>query len=151
MKDLVRQFVIESNKIENIRGAREVEVQATLYFINLDYPTVSDITQLAAIYAGEKGKLRDKPGMDVRVGNHYPPGGGPHIYERLHELVQQLHTMDEVKFHKAFETLHPFLDGNGRTGRALWAWQKVLRYGERGLALAFLQAWYYATLDESRR
>ena len=47
-----------------------------------------------------------------------------------------------------FEVLHPFLDGNGRAGRALWAWQ-MLRFRPDlvGTALAFVHPAAYAALE----
>lgn len=46
------------------------------------------------------------------------------IPERIQSLVEQYNTgsrtlMDIVKFHAEYEHIHPFQDGNGRTGRAI--------------------------------
>ena len=49
----------------------------------------------------------------------------------------------------AYEMLHPFMDGNGRSGRALWAWM-MLRLGQDPFALLFLHRFYYQTLENSR-
>ena len=54
-----------------------------------------------------------------------------------------------AEYHQRYETLHPFMDGNGRSGRALWAWQRLQR-GESPFALGFLWAYYYETLQQSR-
>ena len=48
--------------------------------------------------------------------------------------------------HKHFESLHPFLDGNGRTGRALWLW---MMGGIAQVPLGFLHTFYYQTLRYS--
>lgn len=50
--------------------------------------------------------------------------------------------------HQQYETLHPFTDGNGRSGRALWLWQ-MIRDGQRA-QLGFLHTWYYQSLREAR-
>ena len=48
--------------------------------------------------------------------------------------------------HKWFEALHPFTDGNGRTGRIYWLWQMQ----KMGLSteLGFLHTYYYQSLED---
>jgi hypothetical protein len=55
---------------------------------------------------------------------------------------------DPYILHVEYEQLHPFTDGNGRSGRAMWlyAMKKCGRL-EQGLNLGFLHAFYYQTLS----
>ena len=71
----------------------------------------------------DKGIYRSVP---VRVGVFYPcqPYEVPIKMEQLMldhaDVMQQLHVIERVAlFHLAFETIHPFIDGNGRVGRLL--------------------------------
>lgn len=54
---------------------------------------------------------------------------------------------DPYKIHLLYEDLHPFTDGNGRSGRAIWLWQMERQGGTR---LSFLHWWYYATLAKGQ-
>ena len=87
--------------------------------------------------------LRDKEGYNVRVGSYYPPKGGPQIRVNLDRLLNASLELGPYKTHIEYEKLHPFTDGNGRSGRALWAWQ--MRY----FPLGFLHHWYYQSLGNS--
>ncbi len=92
-----------------------------------------------------KPGLRVLPGMDVRVGYHLPPPGGPGIEADLKELCNQALDLHPYELHQRFEQLHPFMDGNGRVGRMLWTWAMTQR--DWSVRLGFLHTWYYQSLE----
>jgi Fic family protein len=51
--------------------------------------------------------------------------------------------------HHQYESLHPFTDGNGRSGRTIWAWH-MMRVGRDPFALPFLHRFYYQALEAGR-
>lgn len=85
----------------------------------------------AVMDQGEAGKYRV---ISVRVGSHFPPP--PDVVSGLmFELLEwwnaQAATLSPVLssaiLHYRFEAIHPFADGNGRTGRALALWELYRR------------------------
>lgn len=144
----VYAFVGESNLIEGISRATTVEeIDATVAFLKLERVLTVDVCALQRVYAPRK-PLRTRVGMDVRVGNYIAPAGGPEVAVALDRLVGDIGVLSPWHTHVAFEALHPFLDGNGRTGRALWAWH-MLACGQDPFALSFLHRFYYQTLENS--
>lgn len=144
------EFVRESNLIEGIdRVPTEREVAAHEEFLSEHEVSVGALERFVTDVAARP--LRDTVGMDVRVGSHFPPPGGPQIRSELTALVMAVNAGDLGPFgaHVAYETLHPFLDGNGRSGRVLWAWQ-MRRDGLNPFALRFLHRFYYQALDGRR-
>jgi hypothetical protein len=156
MSDWLKDFVTESNLIEGIkRLPTTVEIAAHEEFLS-DQPTVDRlISFVAAVQPG--AKLRDKPGLDVRVGSHAPPPGGLGIRPALDVLLSDATTggfdSHPYRIHLGYEILHPFTDGNGRSGRALWLWGMQdggVRLQLQVQQLGFLHCWYYQSLHFSR-
>lgn len=138
---LIRDFVRESNRIEGIgREPTEQEVNAHRDFLKLQFIRVEDLENLVSVLQ-PGAKLREEAGMDVRVGDYVAPRGGPEIVERLSSLLRSMQSQGAYDTHLAYEHLHPFTDGNGRSGRALWLWQMG---GDA--PLGFLHRFYYQTL-----
>lgn len=154
----LRSFVIESNKIEGIwrpEGVLDVEEEALVAFVQLPAVTVVDIESLVSIFTAGQARLRQEEGMDVRVGSFIPPKGGPGIVKSLEQLVANANEQDRHPYyiHHDYETLHPFSDGNGRSGRALWLWGMLRVEGVTAntvLSLGFLHLWYYQSLQFGR-
>lgn len=148
--DELLAFAVESNKIEGIINRDDVHAGALKTLLKRSSLTAGDIiTFVAAIEPG--ARLRDKPGMNVVVGNYYPPPGGPEVKVRLEALLDAVSTnaATPYRLHVEYETLHAFLDGNGRSGRAVWLWQKD-KFSTYWPELGFLRSWYYSSLGESR-
>lgn len=154
----IYNFVKESNKIEGILEVRSEELDVHRNFLTLPKITVADLSNVVNVVTGG-ARLRNLPGMDVRVGNHYPPNGGPEVTKQLFELLDIVNTYPDRSAylsHCDYETLHPFEDGNGRSGRLLWLWimERPTRVGYTKRVpwreLGFLHWWYYQSLSEKR-
>lgn len=104
--------------------------------------TISILREVCSILRDESVDFRQS-GQDVCIGNprtreirYTPPHGGPLILEKLSNLESYLTSADGpdplirmAVTHYQFEAIHPFTDGNGRTGRIL----NILYLIEQGL------------------
>lgn len=149
------EFLLESNKIEGIvRALRDPERLAFKLFVEgKGVVTVEELQRLVSVFQ-VGGVLRDRVGLDVSVGGYAPPKGGPGVVRKLGLILDAANDgrLDAYDTHVEYELLHPFTDGNGRSGRMLW-WRMMKRGSVRDVAmlqLGFLHAFYYQTLGKMR-
>ena len=141
----LKDFVRESNRIERIEQTTQRHVDAHEEFLVGPVSVESLEALVEALQPG--AKLRTASWMNVMVGHHHPPQGGPHIRRKLEGILDAPSFMSTAWHqHCSYETLHPFMDGNGRSGRALWLHRMG---GIDRVPLGFLQTWYYQTLRNS--
>lgn len=142
-------FVRQSNLIEGMtRPPTSLEVAAHHEFLALEEISVGSLCEFVSVIQ-PGAVLRDRPGLDVRVGPHVPMSGGAQVHLELGALLSRLWMpgMTPWFVHNKYETLHPFTDGNGRSGRGLWLW---MMGGIDKAPLGFLHHFYYQTLQETR-
>lgn len=65
------------------------------------------------------------------------------IYNWLYDLMDHWKKLDPKDMHVRFEKIHPFVDGNGRTGRMLMWWHEI-KLGKHPTLIRFeeRQAYY---------
>lgn len=137
-------FADESNRIEGMGEATPAEVKALVKLVNEDIITPEVVIDYVSVIQ-PNAVLRDRVGYNVRVGRYLPPKGGPCIRQEF-EAILKLANMDRYSpqatytTHQKYEHLHPFTDGNGRSGRAVWLWMVGM------VGIPFLHAWYYQSL-----
>ena len=147
---IILDKIRETNLIEGItREPTGAEMAAHLDFLLLPKVEIRDLENFVNIYQ-PNAVMRTRVGWNVQVGNHTPPKGGPHITEQLQALLDEANLIqgsnEAWNIHLQYETLHPFTDGNGRSGRMLWYWMMGHNSG-----LGFLHTFYYQTLRNMQR
>jgi hypothetical protein len=158
-------FIRESNKIEGImRQPRRWEIDAMKAFLELDFLTVADIQNIVNAFQ-QGAELREHYGMNVWIGGKEKLGG-PEIRPALEDILNRANAyktnrrsyrgslekfeiaraehVHPWQVHCSYEYLHPFMDGNGRSGRAIWAWMHGGQSTE--FIRGFLHSFYYETL-----
>lgn len=149
----IDKFIIESNKIEGIfetcekssfmkgqRAAVEYILRRANNFKDMEYQKLRERgIKIKFIYKIHEllmenllapehcGKVRK---CMVYIGNHIPPK--PNEIKPLMKKLKDrmnLQSSDPLQCHYEFETIHPFIDGNGRTGRLLLFAQELIWHG----------------------
>jgi Fic family protein len=143
-------------------GLRFVEKNATKKIIRQ-----TDVLELHRILAGEvmdQGEAGKYRMIAVRVGQYRPPAADA-VSGLMFELLEWWNTtskqlspvLSSAILHYRFESIHPFADGNGRTGRALALWELYRRgFDTHHIFSVDEYYWedrpkYYAALDGVRK
>lgn len=127
----------------------------------------ADLFELHRILAGEvmdQGKAGSYRTIGVRVVNHFPPAAAD-VSGLMFELLEWWNkdapklspVLSSAILHYRFEDIHPFADGNGRTGRVLALWELYRRgFDSHHIFSVDEYYWedrpgYYAALDAVRK
>ena len=141
----VTDIVRESNGIEDIfRDPSPAEMEAFYEIMNAKIVTVSGLTDFVIACTGIGAPLRDRIGLDVQVGDCIAPPGGIEIAENLEDLLDETDEISAYELYLRYENLHPFVDGNGRSGRALY--HRRLGPNGRSMRIGFLRDFHYRVL-----
>ena len=123
---------IRREVVNYFAALRHVEKQAAKKRLTHD-----DVLRLHAIMAGEvmdQGEAGHYRSMRVRVGSYLPPPP-EEVSGLMFEFLEWWNTdsqklspvLSSAIVHYRFEAIHPFADGNGRTGRVLALWELYRR------------------------
>jgi len=145
-----------------LAGLRFIERQAKKKRIgHEDVQKLHGIIAMGVMDQGRAGRYRE---IRVRVGRYLPPA--PEMVSGLMaELLEWWQgrsakwspVISSAVVHYQFEAIHPFADGNGRTGRALALWELYRRGFDTHHIFSVDEVYwedrprYYAALDAVRR
>ncbi|MDO5132978.1 MAG: Fic family protein [Eubacteriales bacterium] len=117
-------------EIRNAKDAAELLLQAFGEKRQLDERLVKEFHKCLTknTYDTRRYQLGERPGEYKRhdyVTGRYEIGASPEdVSKEMQELLEELHDIPENRilraaayYHAKFENIHPFADGNGRTGR----------------------------------
>lgn len=143
-------------------GLRYIEKKATIGKVRHEH--LFELHRLLAGDVMDQGEAGAYRTIGVRVGKHVPPAVAD-VSPLMFELLEWWNTkavgcsavLSSAILHYRFEHIHPFADGNGRTGRALALWELYRRgFDSHHIFSVDEYYWenrpaYYEALDEVRR
>ena len=161
-RDLVASDGRSSREVLNyFAGLRYVEKHAMKKSIR--HEDLFELHRILADTVMDQGTAGSYRTISVRVGNHFPPAAldvSGLMFELLDwwnkKSVELSPVLSFAILHYRFEHIHPFADGNGRTGRALALWELYRRgFDSHHIFSVDEYYWedrpgYYAALDAVR-
>ena len=143
-------------------GLRYVEKHAMKKAIR--HEDLFELHRILADSVMDQGSAGSYRKIQVRVGKHMPPAAAD-VSGLMFELLEWWNkkssnispVLSSAILHYQFEHIHPFADGNGRTGRALALWELYRRgFDTHHIFSVDEYYWedrasYYAALDAVRR
>ena len=142
-------------------GLRYVEKQAKKKGIR--HEDLFELHRILADRVMDQGRAGSYRTIQVKVGRHFPPAAAD-VSGLMFELLEWWNkksvefspVISSAILHYRFEDIHPFADGNGRTGRALALWDLYRRgFDSHHIFSVDEYYWenrptYYKALDEVR-
>ncbi len=140
-------FITESNKIEGEKTFPDLELPIYEWWLanELNEDNLKELHKRLCdarnqLKEGERGVWRKVP---VYVGRKEMTNPGQ-IRRLMIQFFGDLAALSPFEAHKLYERIHPFVDLNGRTGRAIWLHQMIKK---QDVPLGFLHIWYYQSLS----
>jgi Fic family protein len=161
-RELAASDLRSSREVLNyFAGLRYVEKHAKKKLIR--HEDLFELHRILADSVMDQGTAGSYRTIQVRVGNHFPPAAAD-VSGLMFELLEWWNkqstelspVLSSAILHYRFEHIHPFADGNGRTGRALALWELYRRgFDSHHIFSVDEYYWedrpgYYAALDAVR-
>ena len=161
-RELVASSGRSSREVLNyFAGLRYVEQHAMKKTIR--HEDLFDLHRILADTVMDQGTAGSYRTIQVQVGRHFPPAAAD-VSGLMFELLDWWNrkstdlspVLSSAILHYRFEHIHPFADGNGRTGRALALWELYRRgFDNHHIFSVDEYYWedrpgYYAALDAVR-
>ncbi|BDS05066.1 cell division protein Fic [Oceaniferula spumae] len=132
-RELLASAKLHQREVTNyFAGLRYIEKNATLKKIRHQH--LFELHRLLADSVMDQGTAGAYRTIHVQVGRHFPPHPdqvSPLMFELLQWWNDYAPSLSPILssaiLHYRFEDIHPFADGNGRTGRALALWELFRR------------------------
>lgn len=152
----------EREVLNYLAGLRYVEKHARKK--TLRHEDIFSLHRILARHVMDQGEAGRYRTIGVRVGRHMPPAP-QEVSGLMRELLEWWNVgaeglspvLSSAILHYRFEAIHPFADGNGRTGRALAVWEFYRRgFDTHHIFSVDEYYWedrpgYYAALEAVRR
>lgn len=151
------KHIHNSNLIEDIDDPEEdmQTMEAWAFAVGCDSMTMDNILEIHRLITCRQLSPKDAGHLrraNVMVGGRHCPA----LYlvrELLHNWILDMNhwqNLDPKDMHVRFEHIHPFIDGNGRTGRMLMWWHER-KLGRKPMLIKFENRGEYYKWFESKR